>query len=133
MFCVNSCCFYSGTFGDIDHILLVGVCGGVPHYTDYYNHVRLGDIIISSPNTKGQSYIYCDKAIQDVEKGTVQYSLKGWAPSQTELFDIAKNLKEENVDSAMSSWEQYIVDGQGLLEGQEVAFARPPRKPTVCS
>lgn len=28
----------------------MGVCGGVPQYADYYKHVRLGDIIVSSPN-----------------------------------------------------------------------------------
>jgi len=25
----------------------VGVAGGVPHYTDYKKHVRLGDVVIS--------------------------------------------------------------------------------------
>jgi hypothetical protein len=27
----------------------VGVGGGVPHYTDYEQHVRLGDVVISLP------------------------------------------------------------------------------------
>ena len=61
-----------GTFGDVEHVLLVGVCGAVPHYTDFYNHVRLGDIIVSMPNKKGQLYIYCDKISQDAQKGQIQ-------------------------------------------------------------
>jgi len=64
----------------VDYVFLVGVCGGVPHYTDYYNHVRLGDVIVSMPNQKGQTFIYCDKIIQDKEKGQQQFQLKSWAP-----------------------------------------------------
>ncbi len=30
-------------------MLLVGVGGGVPNYTDYTKHVRLGDVVLSSP------------------------------------------------------------------------------------
>ena len=62
----------SGTFGDVEHVFLVGVCGAVPHYTDYYNHVRLGDIIISMPNKMGQLYIYCDKTQSDAQRGKMQ-------------------------------------------------------------
>ena len=39
----------------------MGVAGGVPHYTDYYKHVRLGDIVYSTPNDKNNLYIFCDK------------------------------------------------------------------------
>ena len=51
---MNNLTSNSGTFGDVEYVLLVGVCGGVPHYTDYYNHVRLGDVIVSMPNKKQQ-------------------------------------------------------------------------------
>lgn len=30
-------------------MFLVGVGGGVPHYTDYARHVRLGDVVVSTP------------------------------------------------------------------------------------
>lgn len=53
-----------GTFGDVEHVLLVGVAGGVPHYTDFYKHVRLGDVVVSTPNDKGNLYIFCDKVIK---------------------------------------------------------------------
>ena len=58
---MHSCCVLAGTFGDVEHVLLVGVAGGVPHYTDYYKHVRLGDIVYSTPNDKNNLYIFCDK------------------------------------------------------------------------
>lgn len=115
-----------GTFGDIEHILLVGICGGVPHYTDFYNHVRLGDIIVSTPNQKGQFYIYCDKVTEDPEHGTIHYSLKSWGPSNPVMLDIASELKEKGAgDGGLSSWEKFIADGQELLQGQEVDFNRP--------
>lgn len=38
-----------GTFQKVDHVFLVGVAGGIPHYTDYNKHVRLGDVVISCP------------------------------------------------------------------------------------
>lgn len=38
-----------GTFQAVDYVILVGVGGGVPHFTDYAQHVRLGDICVSSP------------------------------------------------------------------------------------
>lgn len=38
-----------GTFQKVDYVFLVGVGGGVPHYTNYNKHVRLGDVVISCP------------------------------------------------------------------------------------
>lgn len=38
-----------GTFQKVDYVFLVGVGGGVPHYTDYNKHVRLGDVVVSCP------------------------------------------------------------------------------------
>lgn len=43
-------------------MFLVGVGGGVPHYTDFKKHVRLGDIVVSSPEGPNTPmYIYCDE------------------------------------------------------------------------
>ena len=50
-----------GTFGTVEHVLLVGVAGGVPHYADFYKDVRLGDVILSDLNADGRMYLYCDK------------------------------------------------------------------------
>lgn len=36
-------------FPQVEYVFLVGVGGGVPHYTDYERHVRLGDVVVSSP------------------------------------------------------------------------------------
>lgn len=33
----------------VEYVFLVGVGGGVPHYTDFAQHVRLGDVVVSTP------------------------------------------------------------------------------------
>lgn len=39
-----------GTFQAVEYVFLVGIGGGVPHYTDHTRHVRLGDVVVSCPN-----------------------------------------------------------------------------------
>ena len=38
----------------MEHVFLVGVGGGVPHYTDYDQHVRLGDVVVAAPQASGK-------------------------------------------------------------------------------
>lgn len=45
-----------GTFQHVEYVFLVGIGGGVPHYTDYHQHVRLGDIVVSASPRKNSSY-----------------------------------------------------------------------------
>ena len=124
-----------GTFGEIDHVLLVGVCGGVPHYADFYKHVRLGDILVSSSSLNSDSYyIYCDKTIQDEATdenlNSTKFSIKGWQAKDSTLLDLSRKLKEGSLkiphgEGDLQVWERYILEGQKALEGQEVAFSRP--------
>lgn len=46
---------FIGTFQKADFVFLIGVGGGVPHFTDYNKHVRLGDLVVSAP-TEHQKY-----------------------------------------------------------------------------
>lgn len=111
----------------MEHVLLVGCCGGVPHYTDFYKHCRLGDVIAATPNDKGNMYIFCDKITHDEARGTMSYTLKSWAPKDPCIQQICEMLIEKHKrDSVASSWEEYIRDGQHLLQDQEVNFGRPP-------
>lgn len=115
-----------GTFGDVEHVLLVGVCGAVPHYTDYYNHVRLGDVVISMPNKMGQLYIYCDKTQSDAQRGKMQFALKSWAAQDNLLRTIVESLYEKwQADKMFHPWESYFDEGHELLQGQQVSFNRP--------
>jgi len=116
----------TGTFSDVEHVLLVGVCGGVPHYADFYSHTRLGDVVISAPNGRGQVFVYCDKVTEDTAHGQLQYSLKSWTPGSLLLLDSARELVDQaNADGKNLPWEEYAAIGAQLLRGQEVAFDRP--------
>jgi len=36
-----------GTFQKVEHVFVCGAGGGVPHYTNYDKHVKLGDVVVS--------------------------------------------------------------------------------------
>ncbi|XP_059146503.1 uncharacterized protein LOC131934378 isoform X2 [Physella acuta] len=116
-----------GTFQAIEHVFLVGCAGSVPHFTDYYKHGRLGDVVISTCDEKGYIYYYCDKITQD-KKGDIQYQLKTWSPRDLELQRMAEKLKEVlQLDPSFAPWQHYIEEGQELLASQEQDYTRPPR------
>merc|ERR1719461_2319252 len=62
-----------GTFQGVEHVFIVGVGGGVPHYTDWGRHVRLGDVVMAAPNRDGQRFIYqyCQAAeVRGTDRGS---------------------------------------------------------------
>lgn len=68
-----SFCLPAGTFQAVEHVFVVGVGGGVPHFTDYYRHLRLGDVIVSENDAFGNLYYYCDKVLQVCRGGGTQH------------------------------------------------------------
>lgn len=112
-----------GTFQKVDYVFIVGVAGGVPHYTDYKKHVRLGDVVIS--------YVDKNKALlgRGSEKPYVYvYSsgedLKTYFPRNDCLQHIAENL-QANMQSKRP-WEEYLKDGlKNLLLKTDTDFNRP--------
>ncbi|KAK3597070.1 hypothetical protein CHS0354_022076 [Potamilus streckersoni] len=115
-----------GTFQNIEHVLIVGVAGGMPHYTDYFKHVRLGDVVISTCNKDGKLYYYCDKILQDKD-GKITYHSKSWGPKDQFLQQVVKKMKDATLcKKKFAPWEKYIQDGLELLSSQEADFNRPP-------
>lgn len=102
-------------------MILVGVGGGVPHYTDYKKHVRLGDVVISHAadgkrllkisyeksrlistinlskldSLSRYVYTYCENAKHDPETGTYEFETKEYHPTNLILQEIATKLKTE--------------------------------------
>lgn len=77
-----------GGYPDIEHVLVVGVGGGVPHFTDKEVHVRLGDVVISAAASlvpeladvktegdKNAAYVFCDSIKRDRETEAVRVLL----------------------------------------------------------
>lgn len=46
---------FTGTFQKVEHVFVCGAGGGVPHYTNYDKHVKLGDVVVSHCGN-GQKY-----------------------------------------------------------------------------
>ncbi|CAI9725010.1 XP_014776438.1PREDICTED: uncharacterized protein LOC106873546 isoform X1 [Octopus vulgaris] len=114
-----------GTFQNIEHVFVVGVAGGVPYYTDYYKHVRLGDVVISRGEERAVIYYYCEKILKN-KSGDLQYLHKTFAPKDSSLQQTARKIVETSENNPESKpWELYLEEGQKLLQGQEVHFMRP--------
>lgn len=102
-----------GTFQKVDYVFLVGVGGGVPHYTDYNKHVRLGDVVISCPGKNKNVYMYCEN-IKDKE----EYEIKSYTPRNYNLQEIAIQLKtsSDNDNEITPPWMNYLRDGLNILD-----------------
>lgn len=117
-----------GTFQKVDYVFIVGVAGGVPHYTDFQKHVRLGDVVVASadmnrflmtngngnvPQKKPYCYIYSTGEDE-----------KAYFPLNPCLQEIAKSLMSETI--VKKPWEEYLNDGlEHLKEKIENDFSRP--------
>ena len=92
----NYSVYHLGTFQKVDFVFLIGIGGGVPHYTDYNKHVRLGDVVISHPTplNKKYIYVYCESAKIN-ETREYHFETKEYCPPNLCLQEIAANLKEQ--------------------------------------
>ncbi|KAF5274183.1 hypothetical protein FQR65_LT17057 [Abscondita terminalis] len=115
-----------GTFQKVDYVFLVGVAGGIPHYTDYNKHVRLGDVVVSHPTKNKFVYVYCENAKKN-EKG-YEYEFKPYSPSNLNLQNIASDLKAtiDNDNGRTPPWLNYLHDGLNILSGQMESDFRLP-------
>ena len=74
--------FASGTFGEIEHVILVGVGGGVRD--DTASTLRLGDIVVSRPRSSaGPVYVHCAEA--QVTDGKASFMTQEWKPKENTL------------------------------------------------
>jgi hypothetical protein len=104
------------------------VAGGIPHYTDYKKHVRLGDVVVSS--------LPADNNLMNVTNGEAKekpycyvYStgeeFKTYFPVNHCLQDIAKSMQNAQIDGR-KPWETYYNEGLiHLKEKVDTDFTRP--------
>ncbi|XP_064472327.1 uncharacterized protein LOC135386377 isoform X2 [Ornithodoros turicata] len=117
-----------GTFQKVEYVFLVGVGGGVPHYTDHRRHVRLGDIVASCPSDSyPYAYLFAEHFLPEHPGTTVDPSIKTWCPPLLKLQEVAQQLWEQGAqDHSLRPWDDYIKDGIEALSDQESDFNRPP-------
>jgi len=108
-----------GTFQAVEFVFIVGVGGGVPHYTDYARHVRLGDVVLAAPNKEGQRFIYqyC-QAAEVRQSGEVVFETKSWCPPELSLQLIGEQLADGD-----SCWQDNYRAAVEQLDGE--TWTRP--------
>lgn len=123
----NTCTRLLGTFQKVDFVFIVGVAGGIPHYTDYNKHVRLGDVVISSLDQSRQVLTNGDARPADKPYCYVYSSAeecKKYFPVNPCLQEIAKSLQSHI--EAKKPWETYFNEGLTHLKDKiENDFTRP--------
>ncbi|XP_040064270.1 uncharacterized protein LOC8028621 isoform X1 [Ixodes scapularis] len=142
-----------GTFQKVDYVFLVGVGGGVPHYTDHSRHVRLGDVVVSAPTPCGAAatngsttgaakgrhvYLFAEPQRRSPDRrpgsrdpsptdAALAYTVKTWCPPELRLQEVAEQLWQQGaLDPSLRPWEDYIREGAAALADQESDFSRPP-------
>lgn len=142
-----------GTFQKVDYVFLVGVGGGVPHYTDHSRHVRLGDVVVSAPTPCGAAatngsttgaakgrhvYLFAEPQRRSPDRrpgsrdpsptdAAPAYTVKTWCPPELRLQEVAEQLWQQGaLDPSLRPWEDYIREGAAALADQESDFSRPP-------
>ncbi|RUS78721.1 hypothetical protein EGW08_013508 [Elysia chlorotica] len=118
-----------GTFSQIAHVFMVGVGGAVPSYTDHNKHVRLGDVVVSTPaDDTGAVYVYCSKVEKMKKASNYSYVTRVFSPSEQVLNNAVLKMKrqvESSLPTAPRPWDQHIEVGKDTLRGQESNFHRP--------
>lgn len=115
-----------GTFQKVDNVILVGVGGGVPHYTDFVKHVRLGDVVISNSSGDSRSvYTYCENA-KERPDGQLEFDQKNYRPSNFCLQHIGSQLKAQS-EAGSVPWLKYLSEAENALNTAQTEhdFRRP--------
>ena len=115
--------FVPGIFGRIEHVMMVGVAGGVANYQDDLRHVRLGDVVVSKSEFKGTPlYIECTGM-----DGQNSFIVQDWKAADDQLVTMADKLhdiykRESSV--RRPSWHKFMLEALDELPA-EPSFDRP--------
>uniref|UniRef100_A0A183CZH7 PNP_UDP_1 domain-containing protein n=1 Tax=Gongylonema pulchrum TaxID=637853 RepID=A0A183CZH7_9BILA len=112
-----------GNFQHVEHVFIVGVGGGVAHYTDPAQHVRLGDVVVSTPDPN--AYVFAHTYTVDRSTEHVNgFVVRKWNPQDNIIAFIAKNMD----DKLMAEWDAVTNATIERLNASnnDMSFSRPP-------
>lgn len=117
-----------GNFQDVEHVFVVGVGGGVAHYTDALRHVRLGDVVVSAPFP--DAYVFAHSYTYDRETDNVNgFLVRRWNPESNIVAKIAQNMDDE-MTNEWRSLSKATVDKLNRSV-TDFNFSRPPAETDV--
>ncbi|VDK68062.1 unnamed protein product [Litomosoides sigmodontis] len=112
-----------GNFQHVEHVFVVGVGGGVAHYTDATRHVRLGDVVVSGPDPN--AYVFAHSYIVDRTTERVNgFLVRNWNPQDAIIAHIAKNMDDKMI-TEWNSITEATIDHLDTTNG-DMSFSRPP-------
>ncbi|MGD0567057.1 MAG: hypothetical protein ABSA78_01530 [Candidatus Sulfotelmatobacter sp.] len=97
----------SHSFPHLEHVLMVGIAGGIPHATDPDKHVRLGDVVVSDQNGVVQYDHLKLESHQILMRSAA-------APPAAALIGKVRVLEAARI-AGKYPWEQHIL--QAVVEG----------------
>lgn len=109
-------------------MFLVGVGGAVPDYDDGNNHVRLGDIVVSTKAVdKPYLYLHCEHVEYDRRLDVYKFDVKRWTCRNDPLLSVVNKIKRavENSSDSERPWDQYLEEASSKLKVEESNFHRP--------
>ena len=102
---------HAGAFDKVEHVLLVGVAGGVACPEDDTYHVRLGDVIMSQP-VKAGDCIYIQLPPDNLT-GSIE-NVKAWTPHSNVLASVIGKL-QKTPKSFYKRFDQFLKEGWNLV------------------
>uniref|UniRef100_A0A915AIG3 SAM-dependent methyltransferase Erg6/SMT-type domain-containing protein n=2 Tax=Parascaris univalens TaxID=6257 RepID=A0A915AIG3_PARUN len=117
-----------GNFQNVEHVFIVGVGGGVAHYTDAVRHIRLGDVVVSASDP--DAYVFAHSYTLDRETDNINgFVVRRWNPSDNIITKIAKQMK----DDMICEWNDFTKTTISHLNesNADVDFSRPPPEKDV--
>jgi len=95
------------SFPHLEHVLMVGIAGGIPHMTDPDKHVRLGDVVVSDQN----GVVQYDHLKLESHQVLVRSAA---SPPSAALLGKVRVLEAARL-SGMHPWEDHIM--RAVVEG----------------
>ncbi|KHN78907.1 hypothetical protein Tcan_18053 [Toxocara canis] len=117
-----------GNFQNVEHVFIVGVGGGVAHYTDAARHIRLGDVVVSAPDP--DTYVFAHSYTLDRETENIKgFVVRRWNPKENVITKIAKEMEGD----MLGEWNELTEATLAHLNqlNADMDFSRPPPEKDV--
>lgn len=119
----------TGTFQDVDHVIICGVAGSVPHIWEFEKHSRLGDVVVSAPRIGNDEreylYVFCDKIteVRDSEDPVITSGFRQFHLTSPPTFLSPQAADNKGLTFTLKKWtptdKRLLNCAERLMERQE--------------
>ncbi|KAI1713008.1 hypothetical protein Ddc_12100 [Ditylenchus destructor] len=121
-----------GSFQHVEHVIIVGVGGGVPHYTDPNLHVRLGDVVVSHSEGGKPAYVYAHNFVVNRKSEQIEgFATHDWSPRDNVLADVVLKREQPLESEWQKSTDALVRQLNETVKGNEYDFCKPSAETDV--